>query len=299
MIVDDRSARPAVLDLIARRAVLDRAMTAWAALELRGLPWRGTRDPWAILVAESMLQQTQVARVVPRWKAFLERYADPRHCADAPQADIVRAWAGLGYNRRAVALHATATQIVQHHDGEVPSGLSELQALPGVGPYTARAVRAFAFEQPAAVLDTNVGRVLARLVGQRLRPAEAQSLADALVPDGGVWRWNQAVMELGALVCTKRAPGCDRCPVVAECGWQGRGDDPATGSAGVTAAQSRFEGSDRQARGRLVDALRRGPLAAGEIAEVAGIDDERLARVVDGLVNDGLARRRAGGLALR
>ena len=299
MIVDDRSARRAVLDLIARRAVFDRAVTAWAASELRDLPWRRTRDPWQILVAESMLQQTQVARVVPRWEAFLERYPDPRQCAGAPRGDIVRAWAGLGYNRRAVALHAAATQIVQHHDGEVPSGLSELLALPGVGPYTARAVRAFAFEQPAAVLDTNVGRVLARWVGERLRPAEAQSLADALVPDGGVWRWNQAVMALGALVCTKRAPGCDRCPVVAECGWQGRGDDPATGSAGVTVAQSRFEGSDRQARGRLVDALRRGPLAAGEIAEVAGIDDERLARVVDGLVTDGLARRRAGGLALR
>ena len=285
--------------LVADRAAFDAALTEWAETAMRDLPWRRTRDPWAILVAEMMLQQTQVSRVRERWTAFLERYPDPAACAAAPRAELVREWAGLGYNRRAVALHEAATAIVERHGGEVPADLDHLLELSGVGPYTARAVRAFAFEKPAAVVDTNVGRVLARWVGERLRPAEAQTLADALVPDDGVWRWNQAVMELGALVCTGRAPACGRCPVRQRCRWRGQGDDPARGSAGVPGRQSRFEGSDRQARGRLVDALRAGPVDSADLAEVAGVADERLARVVDALVADGLARRRPGGLALR
>src|SRR5690625_3561436 len=172
-----------------------RSLLSWFDRVGRDLPWRNTRDPWAILVAEAMLQQTQVARVVPRWRAFLDRWPDPITCAAAPVADIVAAWAGLGYNRRAVGLHRTAGFIRDRHGGRVPNDLDALLDLPGVGPYTARAVLAFSFERDdVGVLDTNVARVLARRMGRRLGRAEAQALADALVPIGQGWSWNQAMI---------------------------------------------------------------------------------------------------------
>lgn len=267
-------------------------VVAWARRELRDLPWRRSRDPWEILVAETMLQQTQVSRVLDRWPRFLDRFPDPRTCAAAPQADLLREWEGLGYNRRAVALHRAAIQVVTQHEGHVPSTLDELMALPGVGPYTARAVRAFAFELPAAPVDTNIGRVLARAAGATLSPKEAQALADALLsertPAEGVWLWNQAVMELGAVVCTKRGPDCGACPARSACAWRGEGDDPAVGSAAVGRTQSRFEGSDRQLRGRMIDALRRSPVKGIDAALMLGDDADRAQRIVDGLSRDGL-----------
>lgn len=255
----------------------------------RDLPWRRTRDPWAILVSEVMLQQTQVARVIPKWHAFLDRFPDPPACAAAPVAAVIEAWAGLGYNRRGVALHRCAQVVTEEHDGRLPDDLPALLALPGVGPYTARAVLAFAFERDVAVLDTNVARVLARRTGRPLRPREAQEAADALVPEGQGWAWNQAVLDLGAQVCRARSPRCAACPLQGSCAWRGEGPDPAVGSAGVSGGQSRFEGSDRQGRGRLVDALRRGPVR--DLAAAAGWpeDPERAQRVADTLVRDGLA----------
>jgi A/G-specific adenine glycosylase len=211
-------------------------------------------------------------------------------CA-APVGAIVDAWSGLGYNRRAVNLHAAARAVVRDHAGAFPAELDALLALPGIGPYTARALLAFAFEHDVAVLDTNVARVLARQHGRLLRLREAQALADALVPRGRGWWWNQAMLDLGALVCTKRAPRCGTCPVRETCLWQGRGDDPAIGSAAVTVQQSRFAGSDRQGRGRLVDALRRGPVQRDALALEMGWpqDHERAARVAASVVADGLA----------
>jgi A/G-specific adenine glycosylase len=269
----------------------------WAALEGRDLPWRRTHDPWAVLVSELMLQQTQVARVIPAWHAFLARFPDPSACAAAPAAEVIRAWAGLGYNRRALNLHRAATEIVASHGGTVPASLPALLALPGVGPYTARAVLAFAYGLPHGVLDTNTARVLARAAaGRRLGRAEAQGLADDLVPAGAGWAWNQAMLDLGALVCTTSRPRCQVCPLAAagECAWwaAGRPDpDPAAGSAGVSGRQSRFAGSDRQGRGRLVAALRRGPVPAADLAAVMGWPDEpdRAGRVAAGVLGDGLA----------
>lgn len=262
----------------------------WARRELRDLPWRRTRDPWAILVAETMLQQTQVARVVDRWTDFLAAFPDPEACAARPVGDVVRSWAGLGYNRRAVNLHRAATAIAADHDGRVPDDLDALLALPGVGPYTARAVLAFAFERPVAPIDTNIGRVLARVGGETLTPAAARHRADELVATvDEPWLWNQGIMELGALVCTKRAPACAGCPVRAGCRWRGTGPDPAVGSHGTSAPQSRFEGSDRQLRGRLVAAVRAGAVNRHDLPTVLGIDDpERVARTVATLVADGL-----------
>jgi A/G-specific adenine glycosylase len=277
-----------------------RELDAWAAALPRDLPWRTTRDPWAVLVSETMLQQTQVARVVPKYHAFLARFPDPAVCAAAPAGALVALWSGLGYNRRAVQLHGAARVVVERHGGVVPDDLDALLALPGVGPYTARAVLAFAYERDVAVLDTNVARVVARRLGLRLTLREAQAEADALVAPGRGWWWNQAMLDLGALVCRKRAPRCDTCPVRAGCAWQGSGPDPALGSAAVSAPQSRFAGSDREGRGRLVAALGEGPVAPADLAGAMGwpADPERASRVAAGVVADGLAVRDERGFRL-
>ncbi len=284
------------------------AVLAWGARHLRHLPWRATRDPWAILVSEVMAQQTGVDRVIPYWHGFLRRFPTPAACAAASVGEVVRLWSGLGYNRRAVNLHRCAVAVVERHDGSLPDDLDALLALPGVGPYTARAVLAFAFERPVGVVDTNVGRVLARWEHRSLRPVEAQAVADALArtverigpmasPAGGAapaWVWNQAVMELGGTVCRRRRPDCGACPVRQWCAWAAAGlppPDPADGSAGVSTGQPRFEGSDRQGRGRLVEALCRGPVPVADAGAVMGWpgDPERADRVVVGMLADGLA----------
>jgi len=278
---------------------LTEAILAWAGVGWRELPWRRTRDPWAVLVSEVMLQQTQVARVVPKWHEFLARWPTPAACAADPAAEVVRAWAGLGYNRRALGLHRCAAAVVERHGGRLPDDLDALLALPGVGPYTARAVLAFAFGRDVGVLDTNAARVLARAAaGRTLRRGDAQRLADGLVPPGEGWRWNQAVLDLGATVCVSRRPRCDACPVgpsgAGGCVWaRTGGPDPATSSAGVSVRQAPFEGSDRQGRGRLLDALRAGPVRADPAGLAAACgwpaDPERAGRVAAGLVRDGFA----------
>lgn len=284
---------------------LQQAVLRWGVEHRRELPWRNTRDPWAVLVSELMLQQTQVARVVPKWRAFLARFPDPPGCADAAAGEVVTHWAGLGYNRRALHLHQAAIVVTERHGGRLRADLAALLALPGVGPYTARAVLAFAFEADHGVLDTNAARVLARTAGRPLRPAEAQRAADALVPRGRSWAWNQAVLDLGATVCTARSPACDRCPVAATglCAWRAAGcpaPDPAVGSAGTSGRQSVFAGSDRQGRGRLVDALRSGPVTTADLAATLGWPDDpvRAARVAATVVADGLAVTRGDHLTL-
>jgi A/G-specific adenine glycosylase len=253
-----------------------------------------------------MLQQTQVSRVAPRWVEFLERFPTPGACAAASVGDVVRAWAGLGYNRRAVSLHRAAVIVVERHDGRLPADLPVLLALPGVGPYVARAVLAFAFEADVGVLDTNAARVVARAVaGRRIdNRAEAQAMADSLVPARMGWVWNQAVLDLGALVCTRRHPDCGRCPLArrapgrrGSCRWEAAGrpaPDPAEGSAGVAGRQAPFAGSDRQGRGRLVDTLRRAPVPVADLAAASGWSatdggTDRARRIADALVADGLA----------
>lgn len=283
---------------------LQSALLRWAAATRRDLPWRRTRDPWLVLVSELMLQQTQVARVVPRYEAFVLRFPTPASCAAASVGEVVELWAGLGYNRRAVHLHRAAQAIVAEHGGTVPGELEALLALPGIGPYTARAVLAFAYEQDVAVLDTNAGRFISRAIaGRPLVQREAQDRLDELVPEGRSWEWNQGVLDLGATICTKRGPDCSRCPVAAWCVWRCEGDagrDPADGSAATTRRQSRFEGSDRQGRGRLVAALRRGPVPTSDVAVVAGWPDEpaRAHEAAMSLVDDGLACERDGVLTL-
>ena len=186
-------------------ATLTAEVLAWGVSRLRDLPWRRTRDPWAVLVSEVMLQQTQVLRVIPRYESFLARFPTVHACASAPLGDVLREWQGLGYPRRARDLHATAKRVEQL--GAFPRDLAGLMALPGVGKYTARALLAFAFELDAAVVDTNIARVYARVLGERLSPGAVQGVADVACPRGDAWVWNQCLMDLGAVLCrpTRRA----------------------------------------------------------------------------------------------
>lgn len=271
------------------------AVLAWGEPRLRDLPWRRTRDPWQVMVSEVMLQQTQVARAIPKWLAFIETFPTPAACAAAPLADVLRLWHGLGYPRRARNLHRAAQSIVAM--GSFPATIPELLALPGVGPYTARAVLAFAFATDAAVVDTNIARIYARVAGGRLTASEVQAMADAALPKGEAWLWNQCLMDLGATVCRPQ-PGCPGCPIAASCAWHGEGPDPALGSAGVSTTQARFDGSDRQARGRLMAALGRGPLAEGDAAAVMQRSEPLATRLVESLIADGLVSRHGPTLTL-
>jgi A/G-specific adenine glycosylase len=247
------------------------ALLEWYGRAARDLPWRRTRDPYAILVSEVMLQQTQVARVVPRYVAWLERWPTPEALAAAPVADVLAAWVGLGYNRRALRLREACAAVA---DGGWPD---DLRTLPGIGPYTAAAVGAFAFGRPELPVDTNVRRVL-----------ERTGFAPAATPP----ELGQALMELGALVCRAREAACGVCPVAASCASAGAVVVAPRGRAGDGIARERFEDSNRWVRGRIVEAL-----AAGtELPE--GIELERLERAVEGLVRDGLVRRGPEGLSL-
>jgi A/G-specific adenine glycosylase len=259
---------------------------AWGLPRLRDLPWRNTRDPWAILVSEVMLQQTQASRVVPKWLAFLDAYPTPAACAVAPLGDVLRLWQGLGYPRRAGNLHAAAKELAAAK--AFPRSLAELLALPGVGQYTARAILAFAFEAEAAVVDTNIARIFARAAGRGLTAGEVQAAADSALPPDSTWAWNQCLMDLGATLC-RPVPLCGECPLRSACAWRGSGPDPAVGSAGVSRGQAPFEGSERQARGRLMKALTSGAVRHDGISAV--MCHPAAERLVDDLVAEGLVGR--------
>lgn len=227
----------------------------------------------------------------------MEAFPNPSACAAAELGDVLRLWQGLGYPRRARNLHLAAGVIVSTHGGRVPGDLESLLALPGVGPYTARAVLAFAHEIDVAVVDVNVARILSRVVGRRLTAREVQRHADDLVPDGEAWLWNQAMMDLGALLC-RSIPRCQECPVAGVCAWRGSGPDPSVGSAGVGSTQSPFAGSDRQARGRLLKALGEGAVAMSRVGEVMDRPQETAERLATKLIDEGLIRHHGGRLTL-
>lgn len=278
------------------------ALLDWGASVRRDLPWRASRDPWAVLVSEIMCQQTQVERAVPRWFHFLERWPTPTHCADATLSEVLDEWAGLGYPRRARDLWNAARIVRDEHGGLVPDDLEALMALPGVGAYTARAVQAFAFEIDAAVVDTNIARVLARCSGRRLTAGQAQRCADEWLSRGRAWEHNQSLMDLGAILC-RAAPQCGACPLASSCAWRVDGypdPDPAVGSAGVSRRQPPFAGSDRQGRGRLMEALRTATVSVVELPAVMGwpLDPQRASKVAATLVADGLIREVDGAYRL-
>lgn len=271
----------------------------WGSGSLRDLPWRRTRDPWRVLVSEVMLQQTSVARVLPKFEAFIDEFPTPAALADAALGDALRLWTGLGYPRRCRNLRDAAIAITENHNGKLPGTLDELLALSGVGQYTARAVLAFAFDENVAVVDTNVSRVLSRLEGVSMSARELQNLADSLVPDGLGWEWNQVIMDFGARECTARVPKCESCPLSKLCTWRGEGDDPAPKSAGASRPQARFEGSDRQARGRALRAVADGVTRNVDVVRAMRLDDDvRANLLVDALVSEGLLVRSGRNLTL-
>jgi len=274
----------------------------WGIPQLRNMPWRETQDPWHVLVSEVMLQQTHVPRVLPRFERFVSLFPTPRACAAAPLADMLVEWQGMGYPRRCKNLQLAAQMMVDRFNGEVPRTLSELLELPGVGPYTARAVLTFAFDADVAVVDTNVARVLARISGKVLNARVSQELADEWLPIGFSRDWNQVMMDFGATVCTARKAHCEVCPVLAQCVWKGgaNGDvDPAKASAFTSKPQAKFAGSDRQARGKLMKALTVGAVAPERLAGVMEITDvERALRLAQALVNEGLVEYSTTGYCM-
>jgi A/G-specific adenine glycosylase len=265
---------------------------SWYAASARDLPWRRPGvGAWPVLVSEIMLQQTPVSRVIPAYRAWLERWPGAPELAAAASGEAVRQWGTLGYPRRALWLHETATIVTRQYGGEVPASHDARLALPGIGSYTAAAVGAFAFGQRHAVLDTNVRRVLGRLVSAREFPAAHQSaaeraLAESLLPPDPptAARWSVAVMELGALTCTAARPACDRCPVAGKCAWLAAGRPAGTRPRG-----QKFTGTDRQCRGRLMSVLRSAdaPVTQAQL-DAAWPTAPQRARALDSLVADGL-----------
>jgi A/G-specific adenine glycosylase len=281
-------------------------LAQWYAQAARDLPWRHPQaSAWSVLVSEIMLQQTPVVRVLPTWQAWLERWPTPADLAAAPPGAVIAAWGALGYPRRALRLRQAAVVIVEQWGGAVPEDEAGLRALPGVGDYTAAAVACFAFTRRAVVLDTNVRRVLARVWWGQALPAPSRSRAEhawaaQLLPDdpAAAKTWNQALMELGALVCRARDPACASCPLRGWCAWRQAGQ-PADPYATRRRVQG-WEGTDRQARGRVMAALR---TAGGEPVAVGAIladspRPEQTERAIDTLVADGLAVRVGSGVSL-
>ncbi|MFC7026257.1 A/G-specific adenine glycosylase [Promicromonospora thailandica] len=286
----------------ARRSEVRSVVVDWFEGAARDLPWRAPdRTPWGVLVSEVMLQQTPVVRVEPAWRAWQEQWPTPADLAQAPTADVLRAWGRLGYPRRALRLQECARAVVERHDGVVPRTEAELRALPGVGEYTAAAVLAFAYGRRSVVVDTNVRRVLARAIGGVALPAPSytaaeRALATALAPedDAAAARWAAASMELGALVCTAKAPRCGACPVAELCAWR-RAGSPPDAHAGKRRTQA-WAGTDRQVRGRVMAQLRQADEPTHP-AVLAGLwaDRAQLDRAVAGLVEDGLAEQDDAG----
>lgn len=277
----------------------------WYDVHARDLPWRApSATPWSVMVSEFMLQQTPVARVLPVHEQWLVRWPTPATLAAEPVGEAVRAWGRLGYPRRALRLHASATTIVERHGGRVPASYDDLRALPGIGDYTAAAIATFAHGRRHVVLDTNVRRVLARAVSGVEHPAATltraeREVAGAVLPvdEGTAATWSVAVMELGALVCVASAPRCEACPVQAQCAWRAAGYPAYDGPP--RRAQT-WAGTDRQCRGRLLAVLRdtAGPAPASRL-DAAWADDGQRLRCLATLVEDGLAvRDDAGSFAL-
>ena len=291
-------------------ASVQTAILAWFKAESRELPWRSTRDPYSIMVSEVMLQQTQVDRVIPVYHAFLTRFPTFQSLADAPAADVIRAWAGMGYNRRAMNLHRAAVQVTDLYEGVLPGDMKTLRGLPGVGEYTAAALACFALGQEVAVIDTNVRRVLGRVFyGPDGAPdKEIASTAKQALPDGEAWSWNQALMDLGATICTSQRPTCLLCPVRSDCKASGAFLAPNNAVAETRAPYKtkpeKFEGSSRYYRGRVVAHLRE--LSEGESCDLKSlgavikpdytVDDEPwLLTLLQGLQRDGLIALKSEG----
>ena len=270
-------------------------LNRWFAKNRRDLPWRHSpRDPWAVLVSEVMLQQTPVARVEPAWEAWLTRWPDATSLANDPPGEAVIMWDRLGYPRRALRLHSAAVRIRDDFGGRVPDDYDTLLSLPGIGDYTASAILAFAYRRTIPVLDTNVRRVLARSRhglayprGSTVTRTERQELAELLPKSGEqAATTSEALMELGALICTSQNPTCTQCPLAISCDWYKSG---LPANQQPPNRQARFAGSDREVRGRIMQLIRSTPAGVTQAElDLAWPDPAQLARAQASLVDDGL-----------
>lgn len=275
-------------------------LLTWYSEFRRDLPWRRPGvSAWQILVSEIMLQQTPVSRVLPIWTDWVWRWPTPSATAAATTAELLRAWGKLGYPRRAKRLHECAAILARDHAGEVPDDVETLLTLPGVGSYTARAVACFAYRQRVPVVDTNVRRVVARVIHGRAdagAPSVGRDNSEtaALLPDDGTApEFSAALMELGATVCTARAPKCDLCPLI-PCAWRDAGY-PA--DRGPRRRAQKYVGTDRQARGKLLDVLRDNvfPVSRTDLDVAWLTDPTQRDRALRSLLADGLVARTADG----
>ncbi|HTI14715.1 MAG TPA: A/G-specific adenine glycosylase [Dictyobacter sp.] len=297
-------------------AQVQNAMLQWYAQEQRDLPWRATSDPYEILVSEVMLQQTQVDRVIPKYRQFLAAFPTLEALATAPTADVISAWVPLGYNRRAVSLQSIARQVVAEYGGRLPDTITELMKLKGVGRYTAGAVACFAYRKHVATVDTNIRRVLHRIFlglehpDPKLNDAQMLQLAEQVLPEGFAYDWNQALMDMGATTCTSNNPQCGSCPMQAHCQAYSEMSQYSLFPSGIVFRQLRkvaekkgkyratpFTSTNRYFRGRIIDLLRTlpadqrlslailGPQIKTEFQEQ---DMAWLQKIVNGLAKDGL-----------
>lgn len=296
-----------------------RRLLKWFRVVGRDLPWRKTSDPYRIVVSEIMLQQTQVDRVIPKYEAFLKKFSSFQALAKAAQSEVVKMWHGLGYNRRALGLQKLAKTLVASTprqrgvasnvrnsippnvgmgEGLLPETFEELVELPGIGPYTAEAVRAFAFRaKGAAPVDTNIERVLKRIFGAHKKDrAGIQALARETVAEDS-WSYNHAVMDFGASICTARSPKCEICPMKDFCASY-----PCAGDDMKKNKQSKFEDSDRFYRGKIISALRQhSVLRRKYLGEEVGLpnDEVRLNKIVESLIKDGFVIMKRGNISLK
>jgi A/G-specific adenine glycosylase len=302
----------------------------WYEAEQRNLPWRTTSDPYAILVSEIMLQQTQVDRVLPKYHQFLAAFPTLADLANAPTAEVISVWVPLGYNTRAVRLQSIARQVIAEHDGRIPDTIDELLKLKGIGRYTAGAIACFAYHKQVATVDTNIRRVLHRIflgleVGARqteqpINDAQMLLLAEQVLPEGEAYNWNQALMDLGATICTSNSPECTRCPLQNTCLAYGEMSQYSLFPSGAVFRQLKkvaekkssyqsqpFTSTNRYFRGRIIDLLR--TLSAGQRIPLAELgprikteyspdDAAWLQKIVAGLARDGLLDHTEEGVRL-
>lgn len=270
---------------------LEKTITDWFAANKRDLPWRNS-TAWGVMVSEFMLQQTPVVRVLPKWNEWMQRWPTPQDLTTASTADVITAWGRLGYPRRALRLHECAKIISKEYAGTVPETEEVLRTLPGIGDYTAAAIAAFAYDARTLVLDINIRRLFCRVVDGIETPKPSLSNQERraraeLIPDSDAHLWAAATMELGALVCTSRNPGCDQCPLASICKWKAAGF-PRSDALRKTQA---WHGTDRQCRGVIVQALRENATLTKEEIRKLWHDDSQIEKTLRGLLLDGLIQQ--------
>jgi A/G-specific adenine glycosylase len=267
---------------------LEKPITQWFAKNKRELPWRAT-TPWGVMVSEFMLQQTPVARVLPKWIEWMERWPSPAELAKATPAQVITAWGRLGYPRRALRLHESAKIIARDFENEVPDSEEVLRSLPGIGDYTAAAISAFAFGANTLVMDVNIRRVLVRVLDGKEHPTSSPTVREresrlAILPRRNADNWAAATMELGALICTSKNPSCNDCPIISQCKWRKNGYPQSE----LVRKSQDWHGTDRKCRGTIVQALRESESLTVSAIKKLWPEESQVEKALETLLEDNL-----------